>query len=369
MLRLRYALTLPDETADLSRHMAYGARIWTDGPGVAALPLEKLAANTAPAHIDLQDMPRHATWFIEWSWLPYNYPAMALAFFTALAALSPTLLAGKLALTLIEAANALLAWKITDSRWTGLLVWASAPSIWWVSREGQFEPLQNLFVLAALLALRRGRTGAAWTLLLLAVQTKVTAVVLVPWFLRELVRDPTRARAAAVGALAGLLPTALASAAYPAVANVFRHAAPLAVSPWGIPALGMSPPPPTWTSLMHVLALAGLAAVVAVLVVGARRATDRWAYVAPAAFLAALLVAGQAQPWYVLLLPAFLVPVADARVRNAAIAATLLMDPSSWARVFGGDTGAREQYHRVLGWFLEGPFEVDTPLWHLWSAH
>jgi len=93
--------------------------------------------------------------WVAWSGLAYNYPVVALLFFTGIAKLSPTIFFVKFALTFIEAVNTAVIFRYTNQIWLALLYWASPISIWWVSHEGQFEPLQNLFVLVALLVLKK----------------------------------------------------------------------------------------------------------------------------------------------------------------------------------------------------------------------
>ena len=65
-----------------------------------------------------------------------------------------------------------------------LLYYISPASLWWVSREGQYEPLLVLFGLMALYFLSR-RPQWAYLSLALAIQTKYTPGFLLPYFLRK----------------------------------------------------------------------------------------------------------------------------------------------------------------------------------------
>ena len=110
--------------------------------------------------------------------------------------------------------------RFTGQRWLGAIYWASPASIWWVSHEGQFKPLQSLFLIAAILALKHHRT-LAFLLLALAIQVKLLAILMLPWFLVQVWREGKNTRIASlVALLVGLAPSLLAATQYPVMAGL-----------------------------------------------------------------------------------------------------------------------------------------------------
>ncbi|HEY2733349.1 MAG TPA: glycosyltransferase 87 family protein, partial [Polyangiales bacterium] len=172
LFRLYYCTLVPGTTGDLPRHIFYGLYVNRDGLSAAGKPLVALSHYLEP---------------VSWSGLPYSYPIVALHFFQAIALVSPTMFFAKLALTTLDGASAVMIQKYSGQRWLSLLFWAAPMSLWWVSREGQFEPLQSFLLIAAIYALKE-QAGLAFALLGLAIQTKLTAAVMLPWFLIELWR-------------------------------------------------------------------------------------------------------------------------------------------------------------------------------------
>jgi hypothetical protein len=149
LLRLYYCTLLPRSTGDLARHILYSLYVARDGLAALGKPLIELSPLLSG---------------FAWSELPYNYPILARHFFSAVSAVSPTLFSAKLALTLVEAFNSALIYDTSKRTELALLYWASPASTWWVSGEGQFEPVQSLFVLLALYAVERkaGFRSARW---------------------------------------------------------------------------------------------------------------------------------------------------------------------------------------------------------------
>ncbi|MCK6527194.1 DUF2029 domain-containing protein [Myxococcota bacterium] len=316
-LRLAWCCRAPLESSDLARQVVYGALVGEMGPRIAAIPLAGMQGGLGS---------------VPFSGHPYNYPPVPLAFFAGIAAISPTLLAARLALTALEAANAVLVGVLTGRRWAGLLYWALPASLWWVSSEGQFEPLQTLFVLLATLALTRGRLFVAGASLAVAVQVKLAPVLLVPWLLWAASRRGARGGLAAVaGGLAGLSILALAHLAWPAAENVWRHSALLTVNhfPWN----PFSPQLARWSTPANVLwnqlstyALAGFllgATVVHLRHRSLRAPAERMgatlALLALAVYVAALKSLPNVLPWYVLNLPALAVPAAVSLGRSGTL--------------------------------------------------
>lgn len=182
VLRAFQCFEIPAKTGDIYRHILTGVMIRDAGWSAAAQPLSAWwpdAASIAP-----------------WAEVPYNYPPLALLFFVIVAHLGPSVLVAKALLTGLELFNAFLVFRITHSRVLGVAYWSLPLSIWWVSREAQFEPLQSTFVLLALLGLERGHAWS-WGAWILAGQTKLSAVFLLPRFLHSALRSdgPLRTKA------------------------------------------------------------------------------------------------------------------------------------------------------------------------------
>ncbi len=110
----------------------------------------------------------------------YNYPVVALLFFYTCSLVHASVFFAKVVLTLLEALNAIIIYKITKERSLATLYWLSPLSIAWVSHEGQFEPLQNTFILLAILSLRAGsQLAPLW--ITIAIQTKILSIFLLPY--------------------------------------------------------------------------------------------------------------------------------------------------------------------------------------------
>ncbi len=313
---------LPVITGDVVRNLLYGVAVAEWGPASAAKPLAELSAGWAGA---------------SWAHLPYGYPPLALAFFALVAALSPTVFAAKLALTGIEAANSVLVARLTGSRWLGVAYWASPASLWWVSREGQFEPLQSLFTLLALLALPAAPVAAGVSLAA-AVQVKVTALALAPWLAHRAWATGRRAAGQlALGFAVGLVPSLWAELAWGGVTNVLRFGAPLTYNPyywsWAAPMFSWNP---GWLIACDQLASWG---VLAALVTYAVRARSAWSVTAPILFVLFCKTHSNVQFWYWLLFAPLCVPIEDRRWRLALIAAAPLLDVSSAVSLVGWPVG------------------------------
>lgn len=316
--RLSFCAQVMTNTSDLVRHLLYGDLVWRHGPSVAAEPLIALP----------YQFPLH-----HWIDLPYSYPVGALAFFTLLAGVWPTLLFAKLALTALEALNAWFVWRLTGRRWMALVYWAAPVSLFWVSHEGQFEPLQNLFVFAALFVLPR-RPAAGGALLALAVQVKLTAVVALPWAIVDAIRrDRPLGRWVAGGFLLGLLPTLAAQPFYPAALQPLLFSRMLELNPYFWDAFDpeMFTWNPPWLIALHALASC---AVLFILIAGMLRSTDRWAYVAPLLFVLFAKTATQFQFWYWIVWPPLLLPIPEPRIRRWLWFLYPLLDISAWISLF-----------------------------------
>ncbi len=323
VLRGWFCTLLPVNSGDLPRHILYGLFVLKHGLATAGVPLARLDPGLAT---------------VSWANAPYNYPPLALFFFVAVAAVSPTLFAAKLALTLIEGVNAWLLARVTGSRWLGVLYWASPVSIWWVSREGQFEPLQALFMLVALLLLRRSKP-AAFAALALAVQVKLTALLLAPWFVVKALREEPGVLRASLAAFAlALLPTAAASLSYPVVDAIRSTFGTLSYNPyyWNVAARGIFKWNPGWLVACNALATYGA---IGFLAWRAWKSREPVAYVGAIGFLVLIKVSTLAQFWYILLFPAFVAPIPEKKVRFWLIALTPLLDVRSLLELLTGPFG------------------------------
>ena len=322
VLRIYYCAQLPVNTGDITRHLYTGLVVLKHGLRSAGEPL-------------ISSFPEAGA--VAWSQLPYNYPIVTLTYFTALAAMMPTIFFAKASLTVVEGINAFLVTRITGSRWLGLLYWGMPASIWWVSHEGQFEPLQAFFTFAAMSAFV---LSPFWSgvLLSLAIQTKVTALFLIPLFLWRSWHRATL-KPWMLGLVLGTIPTWLAQTRFKAVKMGFFM---------GRGALDYNPYywnpfnklywawHPDW--LIVWAQVATYAAIVAILfaVYWTRKPID---FLAPFTFLSACKVAGSAQFWYLILLPTFLVPLRHRRIRAIALVAIIALEPVSAVEMISGPFG------------------------------
>ncbi len=165
--RLYLCLQPPITSTDLLHNIGFGKEFWKYGLTIYNYPARHFIG-TPYAGL--------------WPHQHFIYPALSMLFFAFLAKIWPALFFGKLVLTAIEGLNAFLIWKISGDRLLALLYYISPASLWWVSREGQYEPLVVLFGLTALYFLSR-RPQWAYFNLALAIQTKYTPGFLLPYFL------------------------------------------------------------------------------------------------------------------------------------------------------------------------------------------
>jgi hypothetical protein len=322
-LRYHYCTQPPVNTRDVVRHMVYGRLVAERGVAIAGQALSQM------------DPP---ITMVTWSKVPYNYPIVTLGFFTLAAALSHTIFFAKLALTLIEAINACLVYLCSGQRWLAVAYWASPVSMWWVSREGQFEPLQSLFTLAALYLLPR-TPGVAFALLALAVQVKLSAVLLLPFFLLSAVRGGWAALLpAAAGFALATTPSLIALRYYPVITHVLRYNAPEVYNPyyWNVAAHGVFGWNPAWLIAADQASTYGMLLVLSWLALRTRRPVQ---FAAPLAFLVLCKLHTNAQFWYMVLVPSFLLPIENRTWRFWLIALVPLLDVHSLAEIVYGPFG------------------------------
>ena len=338
-LRLYYCTQLPINSGDLPRHILHAMFVLRDGLATAGTPLVELDSRL---------------WQVSWAMLPYNYPPVALFFFVLTSAISPTLFFAKLSLTVMEGVNAWLIGRYTGQRWLGAIYWGFPASIWWVSHEGQFEPLQSLFLIAAIVTLRRHRS-LGFLLLALAIQVKLLAILLLPWFLFQIRNEGTRVRITSLVALGiGFVPTLIAASQYSLMAGLGRTVNSLRFNPyfWNFLDQAIFLWNPTWLVVINQVVSYGL---LLVLILAVQRSTEPITYFAPIAFVALVKGSMLAQFWYFLQLPAFLLPLEERRLRFWLIALTPLLDVYSLAQMVAGPFGW------TMGDYYLG-FDVYRPL-------
>ena len=318
-LRLYHCAQMPAHTGDILRHLLYG------------LLVNRVGLSSA-AHSLVEFSPAFAN--ISWAGLPYNYPALTLLFFSLVAAILPTLFFARLCLTLLEGLSAIFIYGTTGERWLALIYWASPLSIWWTSREGQFEALQNVLVFLALYLLKR-RPALAFVALGLAVQVKLSALFLLPLFiLAERGNGPRQVLVGLGGFVTSMAPTAFASLYYPALAQM-KYSAPLLYNPyyWNFLNRAMFSWNPNWMIWVDQIGSYGI---LALLVAWFLRSKDRAAYLAPIAFLLACKWHKNVQFWYMQLFPSFALPISERRLRLALFLALPLLDIYSLAMLWYG---------------------------------
>jgi hypothetical protein len=322
-LRLFYCTELPVNTGDILRHIYYGLFTAKMGPAAVGHALVELDPKLGG---------------VAWSGLAYNYPVVALLFFTAIAKLSPTIFFVKFVLTFIEAVNTMVIFRYTNQIWLALLYWASPISIWWVSHEGQFEPLQNLFVLVALLVLKK-QSRLAFVLLALAVQVKLTAIFFVPYFVLVAWRErPQDLPAALVAFALGFTPTLLAGFYYPAIAQVLSTVWSTICNPyyWNVGRHEMFAWNPAWLVIFDQCATYGM---LLLLVILAARRKEVVNYFTPVCFIVFCKISSLCQFWYFGVFLPFVLPVSDRRERLLLFALTPLLSICSVVEMVSGPFG------------------------------
>jgi hypothetical protein len=312
VLRIHYC-TLVSTHPDIMRHLATGVFILRDGLSVASQPLQTLRPE----------------WQITWGALPYNYPAVTLYFFTLVAAISPTLFFGKIVLTAVEGVNAFLFWKITRSKWLALFYWVAPASLWYVSKDGQFEPLQNVFTFTAVLLLFRRQFVWSFGFLAVATQVKLTAMLLGPFFVWRAWRNQ-RLLASSIVFLLSFLPTAWACLSYPAISQIRMSFGGMKFNPFYWNPLRYDVfPGGVWSYLCTINTYFLLAAIVYLAAI-----SQRWLqYLAAILFVVILKLSVLGQGWYLVLLPSFLTAVESRKQRMILMSLLLLVDPGTVGRI------------------------------------
>ncbi|MFI4968676.1 MAG: hypothetical protein ACHP7D_00565 [Lysobacterales bacterium] len=331
LLRLHECLQIPVETGDVVRNLLYGVLANEHGFSAATKPLLAFSPDWSQ---------------VSWARFPFSYPPVALAFFALVAAISPTVFCAKILLTLLEAANAVAIGRLSGSRLLGILYWASPMSIWWVSREGQFEPLQSFLMLMSLLAVARFPFVCGLALAL-AIFSKITAVLLLPLIVILVVRTHSASwKWASLGFVVGTIPALISELTYQGVSNVLRFGALLVYNPyyWN-PFADMFAWNPPWLIAVDQIATYGMLAALAIY---AWRSGAFVYALAPIAFIVLCKTHTNVQFWYFLLLPAFLVTIPHAKWRAFLIAVCPLLDIRSTLELIAGPLG-QFGYHGLPG--------------------
>jgi hypothetical protein len=328
VLRLHYCLQLPVNTGDSVRHLCWGLIVNEHGYASMSKSLVHFSDNLA---------------FVSWSYLPYNYPILSLLFDQVCAFVHPSLFSMKLLLTVIELVNAFLVLRYSRSRLLSFLYWASPISIWWVSHEGQFEPLQNLFILLSLLVFQReNHRGLAYFVLGLGVQVKLSAAFLLVHFVLSERRLLTLLRRGALFILA-FVPSLLTFLVADPLELLARSAA-LRYNPYYFNFLdrGVFLWNPVWLIVSNELFTYGLLA--ALIVYGISKHTRQgWAELLPLIlYLAFVKAVPNAQFWYMLSVMPLALLITDATFRRVLFLASPLLDVRSSVELLLGPFGWTE---------------------------
>lgn len=323
VLRIYYVFQVPAYTTDLLRNLGYGMAFHQWGFQIYDL-----------TPLDISPWPPQFLW----PTYHYTYPAVTILFFALVTAIHNSLFWGKLVLTLLDAGNSWLTYKVSQDRWLALLYWLNPISLWFGSHEGQFEPLAVFWTLLALLGLKHRRAWAygVWGL---AVQSKVFPIVLAPYFLSKLSwKQPKRlAQEIGWGLLSGL-PSFLAMAAGPYIIRYGQKNYMPSFNPitWslGDPAL--------YPGFSYELVLAhwftGLIFVLGCLLILLRR-KNLVEIFAPLFFVVWVKANLIGQFWYLMLTPALCLTVQDRRDRRILCVLAFLLCIRSLYSIFIGPIG------------------------------
>lgn len=331
-LRFFYCIQLPVNTGDIIRHIYYGLFVDQNGLSAAGKSLVELDPH-------LQK--------IAWSSLRYNYPIVTLFFFAIVVKFSPTIFFAKFVLTLIEALNSLLVYKYSKQRFLALIYWASPISIWWVSHEGQFEPLQNIFIISALFFLPK-RKSLAFILLALAVQVKLTAVLFLPYFLLQTRHEKLGSLTHIFTAFViGFLPTIVTIFHYPAISQIFSTITSLNYNPyyWNFFNHRMFGWNPIGLIIINQLSSYGI---LFFLFICMFKHGDIENFIAPCLFILICKLNNLCQFWYFILFMPFLLPIYDKRLRLRLFMITYFLDVRSLAQILCGPLG------HIVGTYYQG---------------
>jgi len=319
--RLHLASEPPLNSTDLLRYVGFGHEFWRYGLSIY---------NYTPA--DFGDAPYAQLW----PRLQFIYPAVALLFFAATAAVYPCLFFPRLVLTALDLLNAGLIARLSGDRWLGLAFFLNPVSVWWTSREGQYEALVAFCVLLALLLLRRNSSWAhAW--LGLAIQAKYWPAALLPYFLGTL-----RGSRSLLSLVLSFLPSLAFALRSQYVFHILGNPAMAAnCNPyfWNWADSSKTCGTPGWHLALNALATYGvLAALVGSALADRREPARLLRYAAPLAFIAYYKGVTWATAWYMPMCFVFALPVGRRRLLWAILLLSMI-EPIAWAGLCGHPIG------------------------------
>ncbi len=323
VLRLYYCTQAPIYTTDLLRNLGYGKAFLTWGFKLYDM-------------VPFDFSPWHSQFL--WPNRVYPYPAVTMLFFALIANIHPSLFFGKLVLTLIEAVNTGLIYRLSRDRLLVLLYWFNPISLWFVSHEGQFEPMVILFMLLAIERLVKGH-GSAFLYLGLAIQTKLFPIFLIPYFMARMSwRDPKRlAQEWGWGALS-LLPSIVAALFSGYMMHFIQPGFIPAYNPlhWKIGDPSLHPHFPYVLIVAH-----WLAGVIFVFgcIYGIHRHGKALQWIAPLVFVIFVKLNRIGQFWYLMLTPAFAMTVEDNMYRRLLFILAIVLGIRSLYSIFIGPIG------------------------------
>jgi hypothetical protein len=323
VLRALYLFELPLYTTDHLRNLGYGLAFWQWGFAVYQLT----PFDFSP--LDVQFL---------WANHHYTYPAMTLCFFAMAAKIWPAVFFGKMVLTLFDLCSTWVIYKATQDRWTALLFWLNPISIWFTAREGQFEGLVILLMVLAVYFHKKNKPVAMlfWGL---AIQTKLFPVFLAPYFGWTAAWKKPRQLAAQAGwGLASFLPSILAQTQGRYLFHLFGAEYVPRYNPmsWNLFDAANFPYTPQWVVALH--AVAGVLFLFAGL--WAMKKTGRWEEILPALiFVGFVKMNVLGQFWYMMLVPAFCLPVSHTKWRRVLFALALLFGVKSIYSILWGAIG------------------------------
>ena len=323
VLRLSYCFSVPLYSTDILRNLGYGIEFHYYG-----LRVYEMTPYDFSPEIYQYFWPNHH----------YTYPAVTLLFFAAVAKVWASIVFAKLLLTAVECLNGWLVYRVTQDRWCAWLYFCHPLSLWFVSHEGQFEPIVNLLTLLSLLLWQKNRLSA-FLFLSLAVQTKLFPIFLFPLFLARMLRLSWRRTLQALGwGCIGLLPSGVAAWNSAYLAHLFLPGYVPKSNPitWALMDHGLQAFTPLWIVLSHWIA--GIVFLGAILVF--MRSEQRFLpFLAPLIFVAFVKANPVGQFWYMLLTPVFCLPVEHRNHRRILLALTLPFGLHSLWSIVAGPVG------------------------------
>jgi hypothetical protein len=325
LYRVYQVFQIPLYTTDTLRNVGHGLGFLTWGFRVYDLT----AFDFSP--LDSQFMwPNHH----------YFYPAVTLLFFAGISKIWASIFFAKVMLTVLDAVSTWLIFKTSEDRWTALLFWLNPISLWFSAREGQFEGLVIFLSVLALYGIKRHRVWA-FGILGLAVQAKIFPIFLVPYFLIRLSWKNPRRLALEWGlGLLSFLPSLWAQYQSDYIFRLFDMSYVPLYCPisWTLGDASHYPYTPYWIVLLHwIMGVVFLC----MILLGIKKTNAFWDFFPAMAFLLFVKSIKLGQFWYLMLLPAFCLPIENTRWRRILFVLAALMGIKSIYSIFVGAVGYR----------------------------